>query len=333
MLGGKPRKSVLESLDYHPIEIRPAPWATAAEPLCGIRRAVFVAEQGIDETIEFGDPETDGRARHWLAITETGDPVGCVRLLDDRLDRLAVLPAHRRQGIGGALVRRVIREALGQGQDRLYLHAQSTAVGFYETLGFAVEGAEFREAGLTHRRMVYDLNRLRPARSVALPAVDPESRVRQPLEGGPALAAWAAELVPTALRRVRILSTSLEPTVFDDDRVRDRLLALATSHPQAEVRLLIRDPRPLVQASHRLVKLAQRLPSLILLRQLPADSPTPEDELLVTDGGALLCWQQGRPPLGYAIRHIPRAARQLTETFDELWHQSREIPELRTLSL
>lgn len=324
---------MLESLDYHPFEIRPAPWAAAAGPLRGIRRAVFVAEQGIDEAIEFGDPEADRRARHWLAVTEAGEPVGCVRLLDERLGRLAVLPAQRRQGIGGALVRRVIRDALDQGLERLYLHAQSTAIGFYEALGFTVEGEEFREAGLAHRRMAYDLNRLRPARSVAPPAVDPESRVRQPLEGAQALAASAVELVPTALRRVRILSTSLEPAVFDNDRVRDCLLALATSHPQAEVRLLVRNPRPLVQGSHRLVKLAQRLSSLVLLRRLAADSATPEDELLVTDGGGLLCWQQGRPPLGYAIRYAPRAARQLTETFDELWHQSHEVTELRTLSL
>src|SRR5690606_17142006 len=128
--------------------------------------------------------------------TETGEPAGCVRLLDERLGRLAVLPARRRQGIGAALVRRVIRDALAQGLDRLYLHAQSAAVGFYEALGFAVEGEEFREAGLTHRRMAYDLTRLRPAHSVALPAVDPGSRERQLLEGAQALAASAAELVP-----------------------------------------------------------------------------------------------------------------------------------------
>lgn len=323
----------MESLDYHPIDIRLAPWATAGDPLRAIRRAVFVAEQGIPEALEFGDAEADRCARHWLASAETGEPVGCVRLLDDRLGRLAVLPEHRRRGIGAALVRQVIRDALERGLPSLYLHAQSAALGFYERLGFVAEGEDFTEVGRPHRRMVCDLDRLRPARELELPEVNPADRERQPLEGAAAVAASAMALIPTALRRLRVLGDCLDPEIYDSEPLRDALLAFATSHPQAEVRLLIRDPQPLIHTSHRLAKLAQRLPSLVQLRQLPPGAATPADELLVTDGGALLCWQSGRSAVGYAIRHAPREARQLTEAFDELWQQSREIAELRVLQL
>ncbi len=324
----------METLDYHPIDIRPAPWEQEAPRLRAIRRTVFVAEQGIAEALEFGDPGADARARHWLAITGDGQAVGCVRLLDDRLGRLAVLPEQRRRGIGAALVRRVIRAALESGLPSLHLHAQSQARDLYEKLGFQAEGGAFTEAGLPHLRMVFALDRLRPGREVPPPPdLDPEARERHVLEGAAALSSWSLQLIPCGLRRLRILSTELAPEVYDNDALRDALLAFATSHPQAQVQLLVRDPAPLARGNHRLVALARRLSSLVRLRELLPGSATPEDELLVTDSGGLLCWSAARPPRGYGIRHAPREARQLAEAFDELWGQSREIAELRSLSL
>lgn len=334
MLDGNPWSNPVETLDYHPIEIDLVAWERAESTLRAIRQAVFVAEQGIAAAVEFGDGSADARARHWLATTENGELLGCVRLLDDRLGRLAVLPAQRRRGIGAALVRRVIRDALERELPGLHLHAQSRTRGFYETLGFVTEGEEFIEAGLPHRRMVLDLDRLRPARELQPPAdIAPEDRKRHPLEGTAALASWSLALVPLGLRRLRILSTALAPEVYDSDALRDALLAFATSHPQAQVQLLVREPAALAQGTHRLVALARRLSSLVRLRELLPGSATPDDELLVTDHGGLLRWSHGRPPRGYGIRHAPREARQLAEVFDELWGQSREIAELRRLSL
>ena len=41
----------------------------------------------------------------------------------------------------------------GLGLDGLYCHAQQTAIGFYDRLGWAIESEEFEEAGIAHRRM------------------------------------------------------------------------------------------------------------------------------------------------------------------------------------
>lgn len=323
----------METLDYHPIRIDLVPWEQAAPSLRAIRHAVFVVEQGIAAAMEFGDPAADARARHWLATTENGEPAGCVRRLDDRLGRLAVLPAQRHQGIGAALVRRVIRDALEHGLPGLYLHAQSQTRGFYERLGFVAEGEEFIEAGLPHLRMALDLDRLRPGHQRSPPDISPADRERHVLDGTSALATWSLALVPLGLRRLRILSTALAPEIYDSDALRDALLAFATGHPQAEVQILVREPAALVQSRHRLVALARRLSSIVHVRELLPGSSTPDDELLITDGGGLLRWSHGRPPHGHGIRHAPRESRQLAEAFDALWAQSREIAELRTLSL
>ncbi len=334
MLGEKPWESALESLDYHPVQIRLVPWTTAAEPLCRIRRAAFATEQGRDEAIAFADPDTDGRARHWLAITEAGEPVAGVRLLNDRLSQLAVLPTHRRRGIGGALVRRVIHEALDQGLDRLYVHASDATADFYEGLGFVNAGEALGRSDLPHRHMVYDLTHLRPAQHRAPPRASPEDRVRRPLDGPAALSANMVALIAAALRRIYLLSARLDTEVYDNEDIRNALLALATNHPPAEIRILLgSNIQPLIQGSHRLITLARRLPSLIRLRQLAPGSPDPEEECLVTDSNGLLCWRDGRPKAGYAIGYAPRMARQLTERLDDLWHQSQPIVELRTLAL
>lgn len=321
----------MESLDYLPVVIESVTWAAQGDALRAIRRRVFVGEQGISETAEFDGQ--DAAARHWLATTTDGHPIGCARLLEDRVGRLAVLPEYRRQGVGSALMRRIIRDALGEGQGALQLHAQTQALGFYEALGFESRGEEFLEAGIPHRLMVLPFRNLLSVREQPAPPVSEAERRREVLEGGAAIAACVPIWIPRALRRVCILSTRLDPDIYDRDPVRDALLEFATGHPQAEVQMLVREPQALARSGHRLLRLAQRLSSHVRLRALPPACPTPEDEFLVADTGAVLCWQQTRPLRGYGVLHAPAEARRLGEAFEELWSTSEEAPELRRLAL
>jgi predicted GNAT family N-acyltransferase len=120
-----------------------------------LRRVVFIEEQGVSETDEVDG--LDGAAIHLLALAgET--PVGTARLLlkgpVGKIGRVCVLPGARGTGLGAALIRvalEVLRDQ--QGVTEAYLGAQSHATGFYEKLGFAVEGEEFLDAGIPHRHM------------------------------------------------------------------------------------------------------------------------------------------------------------------------------------
>ena len=71
-----------------------------------LRRAVFIEEQGVDEALEVDG--LDGAARHYIAL-DGRQPVGTarVRLVPPwaKVQRVAVLAAHRRRGIGAALMR------------------------------------------------------------------------------------------------------------------------------------------------------------------------------------------------------------------------------------
>ncbi|WP_067831853.1 GNAT family N-acetyltransferase [Actinomadura kijaniata] len=123
-----------------------------------IRLRVFVAEQGVPEEIELD--EHDATAAHFLAEAG-GRPVGTARMLRRGgvgvLGRLAVLPEGRGSGLGAALVRAVEEHARREGLAAVELHAQTSARGFYERLGYAAFGEEDEEAGIPHVWMRRDL--------------------------------------------------------------------------------------------------------------------------------------------------------------------------------
>ena len=120
-----------------------------------LRRVVFIEEQGVSEADEVDG--LDGSAIHLLAF-HGSEPVGTARLLVKgavgKIGRVCVLPVARGTGLGAALIRAALDVLRGQpGLTEAYLGSQSHATGFYEKLGFAVEGEEFLDAGIPHRHM------------------------------------------------------------------------------------------------------------------------------------------------------------------------------------
>ena len=125
-------------------------------PTCrALRRVVFIDEQGVSEADEVDG--LDDQAVHLLAW-DGECPVGTARLMikgqSGKIGRVCVLPEVRGSGLGAALIGAALVE-LGRtpGVTEAYLGSQSHATGFYERLGFVVEGDEFLDAGIPHRHM------------------------------------------------------------------------------------------------------------------------------------------------------------------------------------
>lgn len=132
-----------------------AGFSTASE----IRRAVFVDEQGVHPDHEFDARERD--AIHLLANWD-GIPAGVARCYGEegvaRIGRVAVLPEHRKRGVGRALMLHALDVLRDQGYAQVVIHAQTQAAPFYAGLGFEVEGTVFEEEGIPHVTMVLDLS-------------------------------------------------------------------------------------------------------------------------------------------------------------------------------
>jgi len=139
-----------------PVTVRLTDWTTAAQRLSAVRRAVFIDEQHVPETLEWDND--DAHSVHALAESPGGLSVGAARLNPDgHIGRMAVLRAWRRAGVGTALLRRLLVEAEARRYDIIRLNAQVQAIVFYERFGFVAHGPLFDDAGIAHRAMALSL--------------------------------------------------------------------------------------------------------------------------------------------------------------------------------
>jgi predicted GNAT family N-acyltransferase len=126
---------------------------TDIEKAFGIRRKVFVEEQMVDPALEYDEYESI--ATHYL-VFDNDIPCGTARWRKTpkgiKLERFAVLPEHRKKGIGDLLVQKVLEEVLPLNLP-IYLHSQLRACSLYRRNGFVEEGEIFVEAGIEHYKM------------------------------------------------------------------------------------------------------------------------------------------------------------------------------------
>ncbi|MBU3582527.1 GNAT family N-acetyltransferase [Polynucleobacter sp. 15G-AUS-farblos] len=131
-------------------------WQEASKQAYAIRQTVFIEEQGIPKELELD--EFDPIAWHALAFWED-QCIGTGRLVAvnqnaGQIGRMAVLADFRGQGFGKAILIQLIDLAANQGMSTLTLHAQVSAIPFYEKFGFMAQGSIYEEAGIPHRNMI-----------------------------------------------------------------------------------------------------------------------------------------------------------------------------------
>ena len=131
-------------------------WQEASKQAYAIRQKVFIEEQGVPQELELD--EFDSISWHALAFWED-QCIGTGRLVAvdqnaGQIGRMAVLADFRGQGFGKAILIQLIDLAANQGMSTLALHAQVSAIPFYEKFGFMTQGSIYEEAGIPHRNMI-----------------------------------------------------------------------------------------------------------------------------------------------------------------------------------
>lgn len=128
------------------------------EMVADIRRRVFIEEQNVPSAEEWD--AIDSLATH-LVLLRGGEALGTLRFSPDEgwlhIGRMAILPAHRGQGLGKALMEKCLGQGRRLGFARAYVNAQTDKCGFYEKMGYGRVGDEFMDAGIPHCRMEMDL--------------------------------------------------------------------------------------------------------------------------------------------------------------------------------
>ena len=133
------------------MEIRDVAGFAELEVAFYIRQLVFVIEQHCPVQDEFD--QFDAVASHILAY-DGEQPVGTARwrVVDGvaKFERICVIEAYRKHGVGQLLVQALEERARRKGLAAAKLHGQVQAEGFYHKLGYATAGDVFIEDGIEH---------------------------------------------------------------------------------------------------------------------------------------------------------------------------------------
>ena len=126
----------------------------------GVRRKVFVEEQGISKELEFDG--LDGEALH-MVVKDGERVIGTARVQfpiasQAKIERMAILKPFRRKGIGRRIISFLIKELMNRQVEQVVLHAQHSVVSFYKSCGFEESGPPFCEAGIKHIKMERQLS-------------------------------------------------------------------------------------------------------------------------------------------------------------------------------
>jgi predicted GNAT family N-acyltransferase len=319
-----------DAIEFFPISTEQTSWKSSQKLLSEIRHKVFVKEQGVPEELEIDDQ--DPQALHWIAWGSGDTAMGVARLAGNKIGRMAILKPYRKKGVGSTLLRAIVNYAIRNGFTTLQADAQQHAVVFYENNGFRINGKVFNDAGIPHVPMVMDIDRFtfRHEQKESANARE-QNRNRESIENADSCVAKALELVEQGDRTLYIFSQRLDPLIYDSDAFSERLYNLATSHPNAKVKLLVADTPWLSRHYHRVIDTYHRLLSHIELRRLNPELDTLHTEFMVADNEAVYYLQDPHHFKGYYCASAPAEAQSLANDFEVMWQSSLPDPEVRRL--
>ena len=138
------------------VDVKTGSWSELKSCAAPLRTSVFVGEQEIAPELEWD--EADETAFHAVVLNKLGQSVATGRLLQPsrhvaQIGRMAVVKPLRGGHLGQMIVETLLEQARKRGDQKVILHAQCSAEGFYKRLGFTAHGDIFQDAGIDHIEM------------------------------------------------------------------------------------------------------------------------------------------------------------------------------------
>jgi predicted GNAT family N-acyltransferase len=311
--------------------VEPADWHTDKDDLRAVREAVFIEEQGVSREEEWDD--LDEVSQHVIARDLEGKPIGTGRLTPKhKIGRMAVLKPWRGSGVGALLLQALIQRARELHYPELELHAQVSAIGFYERFGFKAEGDEFIEADIRHRIMRATVAPLEaPVRSgEAEDTLEPELHEFDDLAS---CRNWYLERAREARHRLWIYTRDLDPALLDRADIAGVIRRIALSGRGAEIQILVHDTRLALQEGHRLIELLQRVSSTVQARRPSEDDLGYAPAFLLNDRGGFVFRPLGSRYEGFTDRHDRPRHRELLNVFERAWGRAEPVTDFRQLGV
>ena len=109
-----------------------------------------------DKPMSFCMVPGDEHATHYGAFV--GNQLVCVASVyvqsnEARLRKFATLPEFQGQGIGSKVIAHAIKDLQAFNVSYFWCDARTSALGFYQRFGMAIEGSEFEKSGVSYYKM------------------------------------------------------------------------------------------------------------------------------------------------------------------------------------
>ncbi|PWK89912.1 hypothetical protein [Fulvimonas soli] len=164
--------------------------------------------------------------------------------------------------------------------------------------------------------------------------MNPPEALDLPAQSREDIAAARRQLLAAARRRIDACLPRLAPDVLGGEEELAELRRIATAGRGALIRVILHDPAAALRDGHRLIALAQRLPSLLEIRM-----PVEEADLayasgyLLNDTGGYLFLPEAERPRGRAALCDRAAQAPLRQHFDAAWLRAVRASMLQPLDL
>lgn len=305
-------------------------WADHQDCLKAIREQVFVKEQGVPQELEWD--EHDASCIHLLAKAGE-DYVGCARLLSatkndgsviGKIGRMAVLSEYRSLGIGKSLIECAERIALKEGFASIELSAQCQAFGFYNALGYLAFSNPYDDAGIPHVDMRKHLNWPADLASADMYQLGKDDRLHQ---GISALEAngYLDMFLSQTHRAIVLCIKDLNHPLCRYEPMLDKIKHLAKSKRYFKAYVLLNGSAR-QYANHPLMKLHERLPSFVEVRQAKTSIPSH----WVFDGLGWLDYEENESRATYGDR---ARIRHFMDKFKSWWDHATPIKDAKELHI
>lgn len=132
-------------------------------------------------------------------------------------------------------------------------------------------------------------------------------------------------------RLISIMSTDLEPDIYDQQALLEAIKRFVLSHSFAKVRVLIRDQARLSHGANRFIAMAHRLTSYLEIRLRAPQYRDLTGAYCIADDRAIVYRVRADRAEGIAGFNNPPIARQYLQEFDAVWQAS--APEEREIRI
>jgi hypothetical protein len=141
------------------------------------------------------------------------------------------------------------------------------------------------------------------------------------------------QLANSAVLNINIISRSLNHQIFDRSDIVETFSKFVRKNRNTSVRIILFDSANVIKFGHRLINLADKVPSKISIRKLPKEYSYYNESLVTADSKGFLHNPQSDRYEGSVSFNDHIRCAELDKTFTDHWHQSEVPLDLRRVSI